>query len=75
MVVTCKYERLGDFYFICELVSYTDSFCRKFLDKRREEADREWGSWLRALSRRVAGQAKNKWLRDEGDADWEARIG
>lgn len=75
VMVTCKYERVGEFCFTCGLVSHTDRFCRKFLDKRSEEVDREWGSWLREPPRRVAGQAKSKWLREEGDADWEARSG
>lgn len=33
-VVTCKYERLGDFCFSCGLVSHTERFCRKNLDNR-----------------------------------------
>lgn len=28
-VVQCKYERLGDFFFTCGLVSHTDHFCRR----------------------------------------------
>ncbi|KAK1365679.1 hypothetical protein POM88_041240 [Heracleum sosnowskyi] len=35
----------------------------------------DWGNWLRAPPRRPAGQGKSKWLRDDGDADWEARFG
>lgn len=41
--VTCKYERLGEFCFLCGLVSHTDHFCRKFIDKRGVEGDKEWG--------------------------------
>lgn len=36
---------------------------------------KEWGTWLRAPPRRVAGQAQSKWLREENDDTWEARIG
>lgn len=75
VVVNCKYERLGDFCFYCGFVTHTERFCRKLLDKRSEETSREWGSWLRAPPRRVAGQPKSRWLRDEGDVDWEARKG
>lgn len=75
VVVTCKYERLGDFCFTCGIVSHTDRYCRKFLDKKDESVTKEWGSWLRATSRRMAGPVKSKWLRDEGDTNWEERIG
>lgn len=74
-MVTCKYERLGEFCFSCGLVSHTERFCRRSLDKRGDEASKEWGNWLRAPPRRAAGQSKSKWLREEGDADWEERIG
>lgn len=74
-VVTCKYERLGEFCFSCGMVSHTDRFCRKFIDKRGAEGEKEWGVWLKAPPRRVANQSQSRWLREEGDATWEARIG
>lgn len=40
-VVTCKYECLGEFCFSCGLVSHTERFCRKNLDKRGEEGEKE----------------------------------
>lgn len=75
VIVSCKYERLGDFCFACGFVTHTERFCRKLLDKTIGEASREWGTWLRAMPRRASGQTKSKWLRDEGDADWEKQIG
>lgn len=74
-IVTCKYERLGDFCFSCGLVTHTDRFCRRFIDKRGDEGIKEWGTWLRAVPRRSAGQERSKWLRDENDVGWEERIG
>lgn len=74
-VVTCKYERLGDFCFACGLVSHIERFCRRNLDNRDGERKYEWGTWLRAPPRRAAGQSTSKWLREEGDADWVGRIG
>lgn len=74
-VVTCKYERLGDFCFACGLVTHTERFCRKSIDSRSEEGSKDWGSWLRAPSRWGAGQGGSKWLRDEGDAEWTAKFG
>lgn len=73
--VTCKYERLGEFYFYCGLVTHTERLCRRNIDKRGNEGEREWGSWLRAPPRRAVAQNQSKWLRDEGDATWETRIG
>lgn len=75
IIVNCKYERLGDFCFSCGMVTHTDRFCRKFLGKRETEIEKEWGSWLRAPPRRAAGQGQSRWLREEGDDTWEARIG
>lgn len=73
--VTCKYERLGDFCFTCGLMSHTERYCSKFLEKGSGEIDREWGSWLRAPPRRMAGPVKSKFLREDGDSDWEVRLG
>lgn len=45
-------------------------FCRKKLESESSIVTREWGSWLRATSRRRAVQVRSKWLRDEGNDDW-----
>lgn len=74
-VVQCKYERLGDFCFRCGLVTHTERFYRRTIDRREGEGNRDWGTWLRAPSRRGSGQSSSKWLREEGDAEWEERIG
>lgn len=74
-VVQCKYERLGEFCFICGVLSHTDRFCQKFLINPGENVVKEWGAWLRAPPRRLAGQNKNKWLRDDGDGGWDFKIG
>lgn len=74
ITVECKYERLGEFCFSCGLVTHTDRFCR--LNIAGEESKvKDWGSWLRAPPRRVAGQTQSKWLRNENDDTWEDRIG
>lgn len=73
-MVTCKYERLGEFCFICGLMSHTERFCRRNIDKQSDESAKEWGAWLRAAPRRGMNQVMSKWLRDEDDADWEAKI-
>lgn len=73
-VVTCKYERLGDFCFSCGLVTHSERFCRRNLDSRDGGGSKEWGVWLRAPPRRAIGSGSSKWLREEGDADWVERI-
>lgn len=74
IVVECKYERLGEFCFSCGLVSHTDRFCR--LNNSGDDGKvKDWGRWLRAPPRRVAGQTQSKWLRNENDDTWEERIG
>lgn len=75
VVVQCKYERLGDFCFICGMLSHTERFCKKKPVSNSGEAIREWGSWLRAPPRRAAGASKSKWLREEGDDDWGNKFG
>lgn len=74
-LVQCKYERLGDFCFSCGLISHTERFCQKKLDSQGENIVKEWGVWLRAPPRRMAGQGKSKWLREEGDDCWGDRYG
>lgn len=58
--IDCKYERLGEFCFVCGMVSHTDRFRRSTLDQGAEGVTKEWGSWLRAPPRRVAGQSQSK---------------
>lgn len=57
------------------MVSHTDRFCRNPIGTGEGEGTKEWGSWLRAPPRRVAGQVQSKWLREENDDTWESRIG
>lgn len=40
-VVSCKYERLGDFCFFCGLLTHTDRFCRRNLENRNTNACKE----------------------------------
>lgn len=46
-------------------MSHTKTFCTRFLDKRSDATVKEWGNWLRATQRRVAGKIKSKWLGEE----------
>lgn len=75
IVVTCKYERLGEFCFSCGMVTHTERFCRKLIDNKGVEGVKEWDNWLRAPLKRSANQVQSKWLREEDDDTWELRIG
>ncbi|XP_074336796.1 uncharacterized protein LOC141673970 [Apium graveolens] len=71
VMVSCKYERLGEFCFTCGMLTHTERYCRKFLSNVSEGITKEWGSWLRAPPRRAGIPAKSRWLREEDDKDWE----
>lgn len=70
VVVHCKYEKLGDFCFLCGLLTHTERFCKRKLENEGEVMNKDWGHWLRAQPRRVGSSSKSKWLRDEGDGGW-----
>lgn len=55
-IVQCNYERLGEFCFTCGMITHTEKFCNKRLAMESSDSLREWGAWLRAPSRRMAGQ-------------------
>lgn len=74
-MVQCKYERLGDFCFVCGHVSHTERFCSVKLSLNIRDEARDWGSWLRAPARRAANQDRSKFLRDERDVDWDVFQG
>lgn len=74
-IVNCKYEKLGDFCFICGLLSHTERFCRKRLEGGSEMEVKGWGTWLRAPPRRGAAQGRSKWLRDDKADDWGGNHG
>lgn len=54
-IIQCKYERLGDFCFMCGLFIHTERFCSRRLSAVVDESVREWGVWLRAPLRRMVG--------------------
>lgn len=69
IVVHCKYEKLGDFYFLCGLLSHTKCFYKKKLEAGGEMINKDWGHWLRAQSRRAVGAARASGM-EEGNGDW-----
>lgn len=35
VIVSCRYQRLGDFCFTCGVMPHTERYCKKFLNRRR----------------------------------------
>lgn len=58
--MNCKYEKLGEYCFICGMLTHTERFCKKKMDGKVDESNREWGSWLCAPPRRHAVQGRSK---------------
>lgn len=69
-VVNCKYEKLGDFCYVCGLLTHTERFCKRRLKNGSSFLVREWGRWLKAPPRQLAMQGRSRWLRDERNDDW-----
>ena len=61
--VNFKHERLGTFYFMCGMLSHAERFCPTAFYDGGLEQKREWGSELRAPTRRGGGQQTSRWLR------------
>lgn len=72
-IITCKYEKLGDFCFIYGLLSHTERFCKKKLEADNDIVTKDWGHWLRTPPRRAGAGCGSKWLID--DSDWGRQEG
>lgn len=57
------------------MVTHTERFCNKKMDRSSSEIVKEWGNWLRAPPRKAAGQERSRWLRDERDVEWGVNLG
>jgi hypothetical protein len=64
--VTCyfKYEKLGDFCYLCGILGHTDKSCPRLFEMEQDDGHREWGEWLRPTVRRVGTAATNRYLND-----------
>ncbi|XP_073030797.1 uncharacterized protein At4g02000-like [Primulina eburnea] len=53
VIVNFKYERLTQFCFICGLLGHMDRFCDKLFNTPEADIKKEWGTWLRAPTRKT----------------------
>lgn len=63
--VSFKYEMLGIYCFLCDLLGHSEKYCAKVFDMAEDDGIRYWGPDLRADSRRGGGTGGSKWLREE----------
>ncbi|KAK2408369.1 hypothetical protein QL285_043886 [Trifolium repens] len=62
--VIFKYEKLGNFCFVCGILGHTENSCRKKHEVVYIGAERKWGNFIRAENGFLGGgAAPNKWLR------------
>lgn len=74
VVVNFKYEKLGEFCFICGLLSYTERFCKKKLDGEGVSNAREWG--LGCVRHRAGEEVGAKVSgREESNGEWRSKDG
>jgi hypothetical protein len=61
--VIFKYEKLGNFCFVCGILGHTESGCSKKHEPGYAIAEKKWGNFIRAENGQLGGVASNKWLR------------
>lgn len=63
--VDFKYERLPNFCFLCGLLGHTDRYCQLQFEMNTHEAEKPYGTWLRASGRRSQPSLGQRWLVSE----------
>jgi len=65
MTVYFKYEKVGNFYFVCGVLGHTEAFCPKKVEPGYVEGEKGRGHYLRAdLGGSGSSATTNRWMRD-----------
>lgn len=62
--INFKYERLGNFCFVCGLLGHTERECDIVYANPEKKVECAYGVWLRAPSRNVKNNTGARWLRN-----------
>lgn len=66
-----KYERLGNFCFVCGILGHTERECNIVYANPNKVVERAYGGWLRAPNRNVKSNVGARWLRNmERGSSW-----
>lgn len=70
-----EYERLPNFYFICDILGQGECFCRKHLESNGQSLEQRYGLELNADPRRKLRSIGARWLKDEPSPAEEIAAG
>ncbi|GAU46344.1 hypothetical protein TSUD_180770 [Trifolium subterraneum] len=66
-VVQLRYEKLGNFCFLCGVLGHTQRFCDKLYSMEIDDGTRNWGPELRAEFKKLRAGSGSRWLKEGGD--------
>lgn len=75
--VDFRYERLPTFCFLCGVIGHGDKHCPKFIHGFDPKAEKPFGAFMRAGSRRSAPSTGLRWVAPESNADrllWRSPV-
>lgn len=74
--INFKYERMGNFCFVCGIIGHTERECSIVYENPDKEIERAYGVWLRAQNRSTKFEVGARWLRNpNGGGGWTEHGG